>query len=73
MYTSSGELYFSDCEKAEIDVCLNCTKPVEECEGDCIFDNASTSITGKIPVSNGITRIIAIMNAVTCFFILVSL
>ena len=48
MYTSDGELYFSDYEKAEIEICLNCTKPVEECEGDCIFDNASI----KLPARN---------------------
>lgn len=40
MYTSSGELYFSDCEKDEIEICLNCTKPIEECYGDCEFSGA---------------------------------
>lgn len=39
MYTSNGELSFSDYEKAEIETCLNCTKPVEECDGTCGFDN----------------------------------
>ena len=38
MYTSNGELYFSACEKDEIEICLNCTKSVEECYGDCEFN-----------------------------------
>ena len=42
MYTSDGELYFSDYEKAEIEICLNCTKPVEECYGMCEFKNTPT-------------------------------
>lgn len=40
MYTSDGELYFSDYEKAEIEICLNCTKSVEECYGNCEFSGA---------------------------------
>lgn len=40
MHTSSGELYFSDCEKDEIEICLNCTKPIEECYGNCEFNAA---------------------------------
>ena len=40
MYTSNGDLYFSDCEKDEIEICLNCTKPIEECYGDCEFNAA---------------------------------
>ena len=42
MYTSDGELYFSDYEKAEIEICLNCTKPVEECYGICEFKTTPT-------------------------------
>lgn len=48
MYTPNGELYFSDYEKAEIEICLNCTKPVEECEGECTFNNTPE----KLPARN---------------------
>lgn len=39
MFTSNGELEFSDYEKAEINVCLNCTRPAEDCDGECEFDD----------------------------------
>ena len=59
MYTSDGELYFSDYEKAEIEICLNCTKPVEECYGMCEFKNTPTkqpvrTVKIKDVVNNGI-------------------
>lgn len=39
MFTPNGELEFSDYEKAEIDVCLNCTRPIEDCDGECEFND----------------------------------
>ena len=39
MFTSNGELEFSDYEKAEINICLNCTRPAEDCNGECEFED----------------------------------